>query len=116
MPDKMLQKELLKYAYYNRTPKRVNKFKLGEVFDDFNGVNKDRIIKNLERLVDEGLLYIDGNFIEDFKGGIRGYNYSVNMVISKKGITAFEALEKGIFSKIFKKIKNLNVFKLIIIK
>lgn len=105
--SEILQKDLLEYAYDKQKHEKVSMFRLGDVLEDFSEYSKDEVVKNLENLVEDGLMYGDGEFTEDCKCGICGYNYSAYLKISKKGVDVIETPKKGIFGRFLEVLSNL---------
>jgi len=106
MPNNELQKRLLEYAYNKQKKEKVLKFRLGDVFEDFKGIHKDNIVRNLKILVENGMLYTSGEFMQNCKLGFCEYDYSLELKVSKEGYDSFEVKEKSVFGNILKKFKN----------
>ncbi|WP_459201734.1 hypothetical protein [Methanococcus sp. CF] len=89
MPEKSIENELLKYLYDKKKREKMFKVKLSDVFEEFNGEQKETLIDDLEKLSFEKLIYIQGEDIEEFKREIPD-NHPIALVITRKGIDSIE--------------------------
>ncbi|MBA2840594.1 hypothetical protein HNP87_001126 [Methanococcus maripaludis] len=87
-----ITKELLNYLYGRKTREKTFKVNINEVFEEFNGEEKESLMDSIETLSFEKMIYIQGNSNEEFKMGISDNN-PIFLILTRKGISSIETNE-----------------------
>jgi len=103
---KTIQKRLLEYAYNKHKKENLPKFRLEDVFKDFEETQRENIITGLNKLVEYGLIYQYGELAETRVFEMYEYECAIEFQISKRGHDVFKNQDQPLIEKIIENFKD----------